>query len=305
MKTALKQIFVHREVQTTMGEYSRILLIHGIYRHMWHTKSLMEADSHWSTGGVHNGETGTLPWTLWPPTNSSYRKWREAVCDCLDTLHWRANSVIGASSALEHPTVLHLHLSRIILLTPIDQIKVFAHTMLHDGGVLDPSNAVLATRIREWVEQDRFKARLSVIHAGVTFWHLRRFSVGAFYETYAVVYAALILWIFSIFSKRQADTAFDPETPRTTSSTGTVHLPASINLDRPCDDELVQSFIKDGTRIPAMIGGVGEIRSPSAPSRILVQAVDILHTFTNWGATQQAAQFLSELSRVDVSQLLS
>lgn len=302
MAIAVKQIFMHREVQPTMGEYSRILLIHGLYRHLWHTKSLLDTECEWSSADSPPGESAPSPWSTWPPTHISYHKWREAVCDCLDTLHWRANSVIGASSAIEHPTVAHLHLSRIILLTPIAEIKAFAQSLLQEAKSFSrPADSALRDRVRAWAEQDRFKARLSIIHAGVTFWHLRRFSVGGYYETHAIVYAALILWAYSLFSERSPVNVCSPDTPGTPVSALENPLPASINLDRPCDDELVQSFIKEGTRIPAMFGGVGDICSSEAPARILQQAVDILQKFTNWGVTVEAAQFLYDLSQIDVS----
>jgi hypothetical protein len=305
MRIAVENIFVHREVQSTLGEYSRILLIHGLYHHMWHTKSLLNSDSNWSTVGIESGVTQPIPWRTWPPTLSAYHKWREAVCDCLDILHWRANSVIGASSGLEHPTVAHLHLSRIILLTPIDDIKAFARSLISNADDSTQLRAALTHRVRSWVEQDCYKARLSVIHAGVTFWHLRRFSVGAFYETHAVVSAALVLWSFAIFAERPAIHAFSPESPGPTTSATNNPLPASINLDRPCDDELVQSFIQEGSRIPAMVGGVGEICSPLGPTRLLWQSLDILRTFSNWGITTEASQFLYDLSQVDLSLVLA
>jgi hypothetical protein len=267
---------------------------------MWYTKSLLNSDSNWSAVEVESGVTQPMPWQTWPPTISTYHKWREAVCDCLDILHWRANSVIGASSGLEHPTVAHLHLSRINLLTPIDEIKAFARSLISDSDASSQSRAILKRRVRSWVEQDCYKARLSVIHAGVTFWHLRRFSIGAFYETHAVVSAALVLWAFAIFSESSAVHTFSPEPPGIVTSATNNLLPASINLDRPCDDELVQSFIQEGSRIPAMVGGVGEICSPLGPTRLLWQALDILRTFSNWGITTEASQFLYDLSQVDV-----
>ena len=301
MKMAVERVFVHREVQTTLGEYSRILLIHGLYHHLRHVKSLLKSNSDWSTIDMNDDTGNTMPWWTWPPTLAAYHRWREAVCDCLDILHWRANSVIGASSGLEHPTVAHLHLARIILLTPIDDIKSFATILVSSRDAAVENGLALADQIRSWAQQDCYKARLSVIHAGVTFWHLRRFSVGAFYEPQAVVFAALTLWAFAIFAERTPDHVFSPATPGTTTSTSNNPLPASINLDRPCDDELVQSFIREGTRIPAMVGGVGEICSPLGPARILAQAYDILQTFDNWGYTSEASSFLSDLSRLDLA----
>ena len=300
MRIAIEKMFIHREVQTTLGEYSRILLIHGMYHHMRYVKSVLKSNSDWSTIELNHDAPQTAPWWIWPPTLSSYHRWREAVCDCLDILHWRANSVIGASSGLEHPTVAHLHLARIILLAPIDEIKQLAMLLVNGDHAL-PELIRLIDQVRSWTRQDCFKARLSIIHAGVTFWHLRRFSVGAFYEPQAVVFAALTLWTFAVFAERPPMHAFSPATPGTTASSSNNPLPASINLDRPCDDELVQSFIQEGTKIPAMIGGVGEICAPYGPSRILGQAIDILSAFDNWGCTVEGTELLSALAKVDLT----
>ncbi|OAL47384.1 hypothetical protein IQ07DRAFT_646337 [Pyrenochaeta sp. DS3sAY3a] len=298
MKDAVEKIFIHREVQSTLGEYSRVLLVHGLYHHMAHIRNLLQSEANWA-GPTEIAEE--LPWTIWPPTVSSYRSWREATCDCLDVLHWRANSVTGAASGLEHPTIAHLHLSRIVLLAPISYIRALAKSAIDSNdGVHPEKTTVAAAKVRSWVEDDCHKARLCIIHAGVTFWHLRRFSVGAFYETDAVVLAALTLWAFALFSGQPAVDVFSPDSQGTASATDNP-LPASINLDRPCDDELVQSFIEEGTRIPAMIGGVGEICSPMGPRRILWQAMDILRGFHNWGNTTRSLQFLHDLSQVQLS----
>lgn len=301
MKDAVEKIFIYREVQSTLGEYSRVLLIHGIYHHMAHIRNLLQSEASWASKAGPNEIGGELPWTVWPPTVSSYRNWREATCDCLDVLHWRANSVTGAASGLEHPTIAHLHLSRIVLLAPISYIRELAKSLIDSGDGMRPEKtAGAAAKVKSWVENDCHKARLCIIHAGVTFWHLRRFSVGAFYETDAVVLAALTLWAFALFSGQPAVDVFSPDSQGTASATDNP-LPASINLDRPCDDELVQSFIEEGTRIPAMIGGVGEICSPMGPRRILWQAMDILRSFHNWGNTTRSLQFLHNLSQVHLS----
>ncbi|KIW04662.1 uncharacterized protein PV09_04401 [Verruconis gallopava] len=305
LKNSVKDIFVRREVRSTLGEFSRILLIHGLYHHMRHIKGVLESDLEWSTVGIDHDVSAGMPWWTWPPTLSSYHKWREASCDCLDTLHWRANSVVGAASGLEHPTVAHLHLARIVLLTPYGEIQDFATSLMSQNNEICQRRLELTTIVRTWAQQDCAKARLAIIHAGVTFWHLRRFSVGAFYEAHAVVLAALVLWAFAIFTERQPLQTHSPSTPCTTTTSSKNPLPASINLDRPCDDELVQAFIQEGTRIPAMIGGVGDICSPLGPLRILEQAMDILRTFDNWGIAAEATDFLSRLSQVDYAALMA
>jgi hypothetical protein len=136
---------------------------------------------------------------VWLPGIPTYAKWRNSACDCLDILHWHANSIIGAASGMEHPTVLHLHLARVILLTPHRQILRLAELMTSEH---QPSQDITGLRkhMQRWVVEDQHKARLAMIHAGVLFWHVRRFSTDAFYEPSSVLLATLALWAYGSFA---------------------------------------------------------------------------------------------------------
>jgi hypothetical protein len=52
--------------------------------------------------------------------------WRNAALDCVDTLHWAANGMIASLLGAEHPTVLHLHFSRVVLLVPREMLMTLA-----------------------------------------------------------------------------------------------------------------------------------------------------------------------------------
>lgn len=98
---------------------------------------------------------------IWLPGTPTCSKWRNSAYDCLDILHWHANSVIGAASGMEHPTVLHLHLARVILLTPIQQILDLTR-LLTDTST--PPNelqtTVLRKHIQRWALEDSIKRDL-------------------------------------------------------------------------------------------------------------------------------------------------
>ncbi|KAI7969022.1 hypothetical protein EIK77_008213 [Talaromyces pinophilus] len=49
-----------------------------------------------------------------------------------------------------------------------------------------------------------------------------------------------------------------------------------IQLDRPCDDEIIQMYIRFGPRISARMTGVGAICEASSPRRILKQGLRLL-----------------------------
>lgn len=238
---------------------------------------------------------------VWLPGIPTYAKWRNSACDCLDILHWHANSVIGAASGMEHPTVLHLHLARVILLTPFRQILQLAQLMASE---LQPNNELDATSLRKhiqrWVTEDQHKARLAMIHAGVLFWHVRRYSADGFYEPSSVLLATLALWAYGSFAQPTSGFSAlrDGESPQAEDDDVEALFPTSMQLDRPADDELVQLFVKRGASMRANITGVGNLCSSKGPVRVLVEGRNLLAGLKTWGYSRQAIRTLSALIEV-------
>lgn len=52
--------------------------------------------------------------------------------------------------------------------------------------------------------------------------------------------------------------------------------PRFLHLDRPIDDELVQTFVRSGHRISAYISRIGNISDPGAPIKILQEGINLL-----------------------------
>jgi hypothetical protein len=52
--------------------------------------------------------------------------------------------------------------------------------------------------------------------------------------------------------------------------------PSFIHLDRPCDDELVQIYVRLGHKTSGYMSGVGNICSPGAPAKILREGIKLL-----------------------------
>ena len=182
LNDATSSIYIEKRVESTMGEFSRILLIHALYSRSWDvSRHLSNPLNHWITTAAKQ-DLDSIPafrhGPIWLPDDPTYFRWRNATCDCLDILHWRANSVTGAASGVEHPTLLHLHLARIVLLTPFRAIFDLAYglTRQHlNSGAAVPDAAANIERnraiVRRWAETDQCKARLAMYHAGVLFWH--------------------------------------------------------------------------------------------------------------------------------------
>lgn len=163
-------------------EYSRILLIHGIFHRTWSVAAYYSQPlSQWTPTATRSSATDLqTTQQIWLPAHDIFAKWRNSACDCLDVLHWAANATIGENKGLEHPTVLHLHVARVILLTPYESIVRLAKHLAGDMPMLSETDLAKDKQaIRRWVTQDQYKARLAMIHAGVMFWHIRRFGTGA------------------------------------------------------------------------------------------------------------------------------
>ncbi|CAK7226817.1 hypothetical protein SEUCBS140593_006371 [Sporothrix eucalyptigena] len=233
LPSATQQLFVDKRIKLDLGEFSRILLLHGVYQEIWQVKRYFDRPlSNWMISGPDgpaddpaddrpDNDSSDRP-SRHPTVRqggvldgSTYSSWRNAACDCVDVLHWAANGMIAHLSGSEHPTVFHLHFARVVLLTPFDEIHTLARYLAsldgHQSDVLGPrptrSQGVTAERaIIAWAQQDEHKARLAVLHCGCFFWHVRRYSALAFYEPVAVFMATLSIWAYSSYASQATNT---------------------------------------------------------------------------------------------------
>lgn len=277
-------------MQSSMGEFSRILCIHALFRRTWDVETYFQKPlAVWSPTADRqdiNIVENSLP--LWLPGIPTVSKWRNSACDVLDILHWHANSVIGAASGMEHPTVLHLHLARVVLLTPFREIVQLGQLLAeeHENSSSLEEIVRLKKHVQRWALDDQYKARLAMIHAGVLFWHVRRYSIDAFYEASSVFLATLALWAYGTFA---------PKTPVNDADVDESPFPSSMQLDRPADDELVQLFVKRGSVMKANITGVGNLCQDKGPGRVLLEGRKILGGLKRWGIRATLMSTLSAL----------
>ncbi|KAJ5821907.1 uncharacterized protein N7525_011191 [Penicillium rubens] len=237
----------------------------------------------------------------WPPAIPSLSKWRNSACDCFDILHWNANSIAARVGGWEHPTILHLHIARLMLLAPVQHIQKLA---VYPLAPLTSPNSIPAAHMTaryhtlRWAIRDQYKARLCIVHAGALLWHVRRYSSNSFLEPFGVYAATLIIWAYSIsmqtMRSHNLPQAIVPEpqplphhsTRQEEPSIGETVLesedsdcetePTVIQLDRPCDDEIVQAYVRFGHNMSARMHRVGDICEASAPRRILKQGIRLL-----------------------------
>lgn len=214
---ALETLYKNKKVDPIYSELSQILLIHALYIRTWEVGThIKQPLSEWVPTGKARGFLNTPSKdNFWLPLYPLYANWRNSACDCLDVLHWQASSVVAHASGVEHGVMLHLHLARIILLTPFQEIQDLLFSLIgkvdnsskasfyvHDGSY-QPRNSAKLPQIRKitwrWLREDQHKARLAMVHAGSVFWYVRRYSATSFYEPVAVYLAALVLWTYGSY----------------------------------------------------------------------------------------------------------
>lgn len=134
LASAVTVLFLEKKVKKDIGQFSSLLLLHGIYEEIKRVQSYLDrplsswVPSLWLHPGSSPAESGH---GSSPPsdTKANLAVWRNAALDCVDVLHWAANGTIASAAGVEHPTVLHLHLSRVVLLVPYKSIQTLAKSI--------------------------------------------------------------------------------------------------------------------------------------------------------------------------------
>lgn len=306
LEKGLRVLYVEKRLVKGIGDFSQILIIFGLFCQTWEVaKSVSKPLLRWTPKAQKgNAESDELTSMAWLPQIPLYNHWRNAACDCLDVLHWIANSTV-AESGTENPTVLHLHAARLILLSPYQTIRDMADLLISNPqDQYAEKFQQQVQEIQKWITDDQFKARLAMVHCGVLFWHIRRYSVDAFYEPINVFLATLVVWAYGSFCPPQqlsiSPRASENDRSRDDAewSSDVDDIPSSIRLDRPTDDELVQIFIKTGRSMSATINGVGNITARTGPYRMLREGCKLLNTLDKWPIRRQYLQTLTRLADV-------
>lgn len=312
LQDLLQAVYIDKRLPKACGEFSRILLIHGIFQRSWDVERYFSSPlTHWQPTAKKQSSQEVLPQIpVCLYSVPEVVKWQNSACDCLDILHWQANAAIGLQSGIEHPTVLHLHMARVVLLTPLKHILRLAKLMTTNethSNVRDIQTE--RNSIQRWAVQNQYKARLAAIHAGVIFWHVRRYSIDGFYEVPAVALATMMLWAFGSFSSNKT-----PMSMRIPEEKGSgLQRPLANNLpevrengsedcmgdivllDRPTDDELVQEFIRRGHTMRTHMTGVGDIYGRHGPGRVLNEGCKHLTGLKCWGLAETWIELFQKL----------
>ncbi|OGM43475.1 C2H2 type zinc finger domain protein [Aspergillus bombycis] len=291
---AVLTLYIEKRLVANIGEFGHILLVHALYHRMWEVGDYFRRPlSFWNPTAKKQSREAAIPsGSVWLPGIPSYSRWRNSACDCLDILHWAANSTIAKASGLEHPTVLHLHEARIILLVPFHEIKTLVTSLATEKVRWSARQQTIEWHyILRWIKHDQYKARLAVIHAGASLWHVRRYSTNAFHEPVAVFLAIITLWAYGMCHSQ----VFPDVRSRGGTDENLPSEPTFFHIDRPCDDELVQIFVRGGQGMKGNVTGVGDICAPEGPKRILQVGCETLTGLNSWGISKRFIAILTRL----------
>ena len=144
------RLHLKKRQELTLGEFTRILIIHSLYHWCWRLQN------HYSNPLTHYTpvssrmliiDDGASGRKIWLAEVGDFSRWRDSLCDSVDTIHWQAISVTGARLGSEYPLILHCHFSRMVILAPVQEILTVAKR-LKDGETL-PCNASDVSTIRK------------------------------------------------------------------------------------------------------------------------------------------------------------
>ncbi|KAF5254005.1 hypothetical protein FANTH_1187 [Fusarium anthophilum] len=323
------ELWRHLKTQYSTNSFATIVIIHMLVHHRWNANEYL-ADALRDIPQINQPNMIHAPERKYLGSVPEYIKWRNQCCDCLDVLHWEALSLSAKAEGLEDPVLLHLHLARLSLLTPVQDLFAFADQSTLSGIThMNPSNLYRRgtpslepkQTIKIWATQDRYKARLAVIHAGAVLWHVRRYSSDSIVEPFALFLASLVLWAYgqtsgirklyeSSYTIAQSpvsdneDSVSSAPTANGSSGSHTMRdimpgrrrMPSAMQLDRPMDDELVQYFIRSGEDLRLPLEGVDNLSATEGPLQILEEASSLLREqHKPWGISETYARFLQDL----------
>ncbi|KAM3419775.1 putative C2H2 transcription factor [Cercospora zeina] len=257
----------------------------------------------------------------WLPANSTFATWRNSACDCFDLLHWQANSEIHAAKGFEGPAVLHLHLARLLLLCPYRDCMSLVSELSrrHTAGPGNVSAAQLTGNMIKWLTLDDHKGRLSLVHAGAIFWYIRRYSLALHHEPFTIYVAAVILWTYALYlpqvrsallaikdsrircndERQNIRSQSDSQTGSSEESEDDDLIPDTILIDRPCDDEIIQAFVRKGHAMTVEMSGAGDICTARGLRRVLEEGIKLLQRsqYISYDKAREYSQNLHKLTQ--------
>ncbi|KAF2217803.1 hypothetical protein CERZMDRAFT_80475 [Cercospora zeae-maydis SCOH1-5] len=328
---SLNSLYIRHRIPTLVDTIQNILLTYTIIARTGEVASTVQQALHgWSPtpadgdndagSDAEEGESAG-PKDQWLPANSKFATWRNSACDCFDLLHWQANSEIHAAKGFEGPAILHLHLARLLVLCPYRDCMSLVSELSrrHTAGAENVSAAQLSGNIVKWLTLDDHKGRLSLVHAGAIFWYIRRYSLALYHEPFTIYVATVILWTYGLYlpqvhsallaikeSRNRRHCERHDTSLQNHSQTGSSEesedddlVPDTILIDRPCDDEIIQAFVRKGHAMTVEMSGAGDICTARGLRRVLEEGMKLLRRsqYMSYDKAREYSQNLHKLAQ--------
>jgi hypothetical protein len=98
---AMETIYMEKKLPPHLGEFSMALLVNAIYRNTIHVAAREQTRLNaWTPTAM--AQCRSEQFSVLPSATSTTSKWRNSACDCLDVLHWPANSKAAQSLGSEY-----------------------------------------------------------------------------------------------------------------------------------------------------------------------------------------------------------
>lgn len=214
MKDVLQKLYFHRRLNPRFSEFAKTGLIYALIYRMWDVeRHFLDPLAIWKVT-CPNGQRAPpvvgMSRDSYPASISEISKWRNVTCDVLDVLHWDVHRVCSENRPTEQPVCLSLHLSRAVLLAPVTAFESMLRlrhgptiefgSLPHDTSLPVLSFSECDQTIRTWLNQDKYKARLAIVHSAAIFWHVRRYSSDSFLQPFAIFLASIVVWAYGTYT---------------------------------------------------------------------------------------------------------
>jgi hypothetical protein len=215
---------------------------------------------------------------------------RKSGLSLLEALRPRPGGSDGVSAPLRASLESHLLLMAILLCLPRIAVLVYTSSLMRSDSDRSESEA----QVRRWLEQGNGRtARLAVWYAGNLLGLVRDRSFQGFHEPTSVFVSTITLWTYGKVAVLHT-LAIPNSQNAEKSTTGSVSQP--LRIDVRDETQGFAAWIDGQPHLDGYMKDVGNITTPSAPSRVVAVAKGAIKGSSCWGVCSVLTHALSRLS---------